>query len=64
MPFTFTKSLKLKFELEEQKKRPNLWKFNNSFLLDTKFTEEMNNLLNDKWRENDDINDIRIRYEL
>ena len=64
MTFTDHKSIKLKFELEEQKKRPNFWKFNNSFLSDTKFTEGMNALLNEKWRENDDIDDIRIRYEL
>ena len=64
MPFTDHKSIKLKFELEQQKKRPNLWKFNNSFLQDTDFTENMNTLITDKWRENNDITDLRVRYEL
>ena len=64
MPFTDHKSVRLHFELDDTHKKPNLWKFNNSFLQDNDFVRQMNTLITEKWTDYTEVDDLRIRYEL
>ena len=55
-------SLQIQGHLEER--GPGFWKLNNSFLLDGKYCESIQKLIDQKWNEYQHITDLNLRYEL
>ena len=50
--------------MDDNVRGPNFWKLNQTLLNDAVYTENITNLINDKWKQYSHINDLRVRWDL
>ena len=58
------KAVTITIKLDDNMRGPNFWKLNQTLLNDAVYTENITNLINDKWKQYSHINDLRVRWDL
>ena len=58
------KAVTITIKLDDNVRGPNFWKLNQTLLNDAIYTENITNLINDKWKQYSHINDLRVRWDL
>ena len=54
----------IKFKVLKKEIGPSYWKFNASLLQDESFCKSMESLIDQKWHEHSDIENVNVRYDL